>query len=73
MGAEIMSVFFQLLNDRGKSGISIEAPGEEKGSFYFLLIECGGNIFSSLCIFIAGKYQGDLFFSAIAAYDRSAY
>jgi len=61
------------LNGGGEGIIAVETAGEEKGCFYFLLIECGGNIFSSLCIFIACKYQGDLFFSTIAADDRAVY
>lgn len=72
MGAEIMSAFFQLLNDGGKGCIAVKPPGEEKGSFYFLLIECGDNIFPSFRVFIAGKYKGDLLFSAVAANDRAA-
>ena len=70
MGAEIMSAFFQLLNDRGKGCIAVKSPGEEKRSFYFLLIQCGHNIFSPFSIFIAGKYERYLFFCTIAANDR---
>lgn len=72
MGAEVMSAFFQLLNDRCKSSIAVKPPGEEKGCFYFLLIECGKNIFSSFGIFIAGKYECYLFFGTITANDRAA-
>jgi hypothetical protein len=71
MGAEIVTVLFQLLNDRLKCSIAIKTPGEEKRCFYFLLIERGSNIFSSFGILIAGKYQGNLFFCTIAANDRS--
>jgi hypothetical protein len=73
MGAEVMSAFFQLLNDRCKSSIAVKPPGEEKGSFYFLLIECGKNILSSFRVFIAGKYKGYLFFSTITPNDCPLY
>lgn len=72
MRSEIMTLFFQLLNDGRKSGVAIKPAGKKEGCRNLLLPQQPRKVVSSVGKFITGKNDRYLFLRSITANDRSA-
>ncbi len=55
MGAEIMLIFFQLLNGISEIFIPVKPAGEKERGFYFFISQHFGNKITAISKFITGE------------------
>lgn len=55
MSAEIVSVFFQLLDGLSEIFISVKPPGKKERGFYFFLLQHFGNNITAIRKLITGE------------------
>ncbi len=72
MCAEIMSVFFQLLNKRLKFFVPVEISCKKERCSYVLLFQCLQNAIAAICKLMTSEDQCQFFLCCIATYNSTS-